>query len=151
FATATGMDLCFDYQVICRQFAGNSLRFIRSPGRLPRRSCDAKFLKQLLGLIFVNVHLGRALHLARETQRCKVIWVIWLQRAAVNQRESSLALDLPRTERKTPPNRNFRRARSSSEGSNYCFTISAFSNIETPPLLASLPLRVTVLPASGAS
>ena len=34
---------------------------------------------------------------------------------------------------------------------NYFLTISAFSSIETPPLLAILPFKVTVLPASGAS
>lgn len=33
----------------------------------------------------------------------------------------------------------------------YFFTISAFSNIEMPPLLTSLPLSVTVLAESGAS
>ena len=34
---------------------------------------------------------------------------------------------------------------------NYFLTISAFSSIETPPLVAILPFKVTVLPASGAS
>ena len=34
---------------------------------------------------------------------------------------------------------------------NYCLTISAFSSIDMPPLLAILPFKVTVLPARGAS
>ncbi len=34
---------------------------------------------------------------------------------------------------------------------NYFLTISAFSSMVTPPLLAILPFKVTVLPASGAS
>ena len=34
---------------------------------------------------------------------------------------------------------------------NYFLTISAFSSMDTPPLLAILPFKVTVLPANGAS
>ncbi len=59
FATATGMNLSFDDESTCTDFACGGARFLRCAGDDAFRTGDAEFFKQLLGLILVDVHGGK--------------------------------------------------------------------------------------------
>src|SRR5437867_110354 len=60
FASAAGMDLRFDDNFDIAELARDLFRFIEGRRNFTSRRCDIELLQQLLGLVFVNVHLQEA-------------------------------------------------------------------------------------------